>query len=30
LSFRRRPESSAITGCRIKPGVTDYTYLVAG
>jgi hypothetical protein len=22
--------SSAITGCRIKPGMTDYTYLVAG
>jgi len=37
LSFRRRPGtcealalSSAITGCRIKPGLTDYTYLVAG
>ena len=30
LSFRRKPEPSGITGCRIKSGMTDFDYLIAG
>ncbi len=30
LSFRRKPESSHRTGCRIEPGMTDCSYLFVG